>query len=244
MIPVWTSPSQDNKQAKKEPWTTQSKEFANLVLFSSVVVLSFMIIDAFLFARSFLQFCSQNITSNICKEIRVSETTIPLADSTLPTGIAATVTQRTPISTAEETVRIVASVQLNVRSQPGIEHPVVLVLNRGDQVSLLGKSVQVDGSTWVQIRVAGVTGWVNSKFLTEASTAVTTAVTTNTSTRIVASVQLNVRSQPGIEHPVILVLNRGEQVYLLGNSVQIDGSTWVEIRVKGVRGWVNARFLR
>ena len=68
--------------------------------------------------------------------------------------------------------------------------------------------------------------------------------TTPDQIRFVTSVQLNVRARPGAEQELLLVVDRNERVRLLGESVQVDGGTWVRIEIRGVQGWVNARHLR
>lgn len=57
--------------------------------------------------------------------------------------------------------------------------------------------------------------------------------------RYVTSVQLNVRARPGADQSILLLINRDERVRLLGESVEIDGGTWVYIEARGVQGWVN-----
>jgi len=61
--------------------------------------------------------------------------------------------------------------------------------------------------------------------------------------RFVTSVELNVRAQPGADYTIVLVLSRGDQVQLLGETAEVDGSIWVAIEAQEAQGWVNAKFL-
>ncbi|RMG97754.1 MAG: SH3 domain-containing protein [Chloroflexi bacterium] len=79
--------------------------------------------------------------------------------------------------TAESTPRyrvafVTADDILNVRSGPGVSNPVVGTLPPdGKGIEITGSGVVVISSTWVPIRAGTLTGWVNSRFLTEDITA-------------------------------------------------------------------------
>lgn len=118
-------------------WSASSGRFVRLVFTIGLLVFCVGIIDAFLFADQFQQACAQMPQSTSCKKIE----TVP------------------------EDIRFVTSVQLNVRARPGAEQDILLVIDRNEQVRLLGKSVQVDGGTWVLIDVRSVQGWVNARYL-------------------------------------------------------------------------------
>jgi hypothetical protein len=72
---------------------------------------------------------------------------------------------------------------------------------------------------------------------------VTAAPAVSGDTRVVTSVQLNMRASASADTAIIQTLNRGDVVTLVGDSQITDGSTWVLIEANGIKGWVNARFL-
>jgi TolB protein len=91
---------------------------------------------------------------------RITATVTPLASATL---------QATPVSPPENPDKArptawaeVVSPGLNVRSGPGLDHPVIASLKQGDRVPVL----EIDpGSGWLRVQVAGDvgTGWISGK---------------------------------------------------------------------------------
>lgn len=82
----------------------------------------------------------------------------------------------TPTSTLEPLTRgryevafVTVGDVLNVRTGPGVANPISGALPPNtDNVQITGPGMVVAGSTWVPIRAQEVTGWVNSRFLTQA----------------------------------------------------------------------------
>ncbi len=56
---------------------------------------------------------------------------------------------------------------LNVRRAPGADQAIVGMLHPDATVRVAGGTRAVSGSTWVELRVPGGTGWVNGRFLTQ-----------------------------------------------------------------------------
>jgi micrococcal nuclease len=89
--------------------------------------------------------------------------------ATLPTSIPPSPMLSSPSSTptriaATQTVPpilVTARTDVNVRSGPGVNYPVIGTLRKGEQRPLRGKNP--DG-TWLQIDYRGGTGWVSSSF--------------------------------------------------------------------------------
>lgn len=82
-----------------------------------------------------------------------STTTVPLTTPTLSL-------RRTMYVTAPE---------LNMRAGPGIDYERIAKLSQHDAVIILGEQHQVETSLWFFIEARNKTGWVNSKFLSEAA---------------------------------------------------------------------------
>jgi uncharacterized protein YraI len=55
-----------------------------------------------------------------------------------------------------------ATVDLNIRSGPGPEHPVIGAIRAKDQATIIGC---IEGSQWCQIRYRGETGWAYSQYM-------------------------------------------------------------------------------
>lgn len=111
--------------------------------------------------------------------------TAPVAlDPTLPVppGLATATPETTPTSppeltpenttgappSAPQTARIGNTNEfgVNVRSEPGLIHPIIDKLSDGERVTLLGPSESADGFTWKNIQLEnGRQGWIVDNFL-------------------------------------------------------------------------------
>lgn len=65
-----------------------------------------------------------------------------------------------PPATPAQTIMQVKSASLNLRAEPGTDQPVVLVLAKGETVTLLNETKVVRQSAWVKVRVGDRVGWV------------------------------------------------------------------------------------
>jgi hypothetical protein len=59
----------------------------------------------------------------------------------------------------------ITTAPLNMRARPGIDQPIIAVLEVGTQVEPTGEAQTIGGALWVSVRVAGQTGWVSQTFL-------------------------------------------------------------------------------
>jgi hypothetical protein len=96
-------------------------------------------------------------------------TTAPVSS---PTATAVPATATPPVSTSNQTSYAVIFVEpndtLNVRSGPGVDFGIVgTVPPTATDVQITGSGQFVSGSTWVPIQRGGLSGWVNSRFLTQ-----------------------------------------------------------------------------
>lgn len=144
----------------------------------------------------------------------------------------------------------VTSSRLNVRQGPGVSHPIMAVLARGELVRLAG--IRNSDATWVKVILPdGWQGWSYAGFLQSSvpfssfvvesgqPTPVVNLPTGNTAT--VTAFNLNVRQGPGVSYPVITVSPRNTVVSLLGRNA---AATWAKVSLpSGTQGWVNASYL-
>ena len=186
----------------------------------------------------------------------------------LRTGTAATPTPTTPpvvpTVTPDDPVTgagVVNVARLNFRSGPGIASSVIGVLTNGTQVSITGAAE----NGFLPIRANNRDGWASAEFITVSGggtptpTATPTATPTPTPTPtptatptptippggvigtavVSVSTTLNMRSGPGLDHPVIRGLANGSQVDLLGEA----RNGFRPIRYQGTEGWASVDFL-
>lgn len=154
----------------------------------------------------------------------------------------------------EGPVGVVNTGALNVRSGPGVDSSRVIVIYKGQVVSLLGRWAT---NNWVKVRLySGVEGWVNSVYLTTSvpvsqlpviggtppPVKPTPPESLPTATAIIITGILNVRSGPGISFGVVDVVNQGQQLALIGRD---QNATWIKVRTPdNTDGWVNARLVQ
>jgi uncharacterized protein YgiM (DUF1202 family) len=76
---------------------------------------------------------------------------------------------RAPVSKLYRVVGVAEDDVLYVRSKPGPQNSSVgKIPAKGVGIQILeGSSERVGQSTWVRVNYKGITGWVNSRFLTE-----------------------------------------------------------------------------
>jgi uncharacterized protein YgiM (DUF1202 family) len=72
-----------------------------------------------------------------------------------------------PTASSYEVAFVLPGDTLNVRSGPGIEHPVVAELEPGESgLEMAGPGAEVAGALWVPVTDGEMAGWVNSSYLT------------------------------------------------------------------------------
>ncbi|GIK37435.1 MAG: hypothetical protein BroJett011_12680 [Chloroflexota bacterium] len=145
----------------------------------------------------------------------------------------------------------IVSAGLNVRSGPGVTHPVIATLVKGDTVAV----VKVDpASDWLQVKLPGdeETGWISSDptYVSVRDTLETgqarpvkaeptpTPTKAASATAKIVSAGLNVRSGPGLSHPVIVTLVRGDTAPV----VKVDSATgWLQVQLPDGEklGWIS-----
>jgi len=95
---------------------------------------------------------------------------IEAEQSAAPPGTPTSATQNTGVTELTSGSTAVAKDDsVNVRSEATTGAEIVTTLNKGDQVTITGESVDVDGHTWYPIETAdGTAGWVVQDYLTPA----------------------------------------------------------------------------
>lgn len=146
----------------------------------------------------------------------------------------------------EDPVAYVNTPRLNVRSGPAVSYSVVVIVDKGQGLSLIGRNTP---ASWVQVKLpSGITGWVNKSYLTTSanvgSLPVTgdAAATSAGASALVATGRLNMRSSPDPYATVLTILDRGTTVTLIGRNTS---GTWVQAKLSnGTIGWLKTAYLR
>ncbi len=153
--------------------------------------------------------------------------------------------------TSPATIYVTAR-RLNVRGGPGLNYNIINSLQRGDTRPLIGRNR--DGS-WLQIQqpdtlptFAEPTGWVLARYVRSSVPIHTLPVTDGSSPPpvtepigVVIPHQLNMRSGPGLNYPIVGRVYVGQQVQLLGRTGSGD---WLKVDLLGgYGGWVMARYV-
>lgn len=61
----------------------------------------------------------------------------------------------------------------------------------------------------------------------------------------VNTTELNIRSSPGVNTPVIAKFRKGDMVYFEEKTVEVNGGVWVTIVSQNgnIRGWANRKYI-
>ncbi len=117
----------------------------------------------------------------------------------------------------------IAGERVNLRAGPGLNHTRRWVVSRGYPLKVLKRK---DG--WAQVRdFEGDTAWVAQRLLSERRMAIVTADL------------VNIRQQPGTDHPIAFQAERLVLLRYLGRK-----GDWVHVRhPDGDEGWVHERLV-
>ncbi|WP_420630953.1 SH3 domain-containing protein [Candidatus Leptofilum sp.] len=148
----------------------------------------------------------------------------------------------TPTTTTTANAATVSTGAANVRSGPGIGYGIVAVANQGSTVSMLARN---SISSWVKVQLgSGMQGWINAELLNP-SVAISSLPVENVQTLstsgLVDTAALNVRTGPGVTYGVTAVVYQDQGLALLGRNAD---TSWLKVRLNdGTVGWVNAAYI-
>jgi uncharacterized protein YraI len=141
----------------------------------------------------------------------------------------------------------ITAYRLNVRNAPNpYNGGVITQISRNEIYSVVGRNLD---TSWVQINVGGLIGWVRSSWtiLTNIAAVPVTSNTTNpsqppptTPTATVHAYFLNTRSAPYFGAPILTIIARGWSYPVVGRNAD---SSWVQINVGGIVGWVRGTWV-
>lgn len=126
------------------------------------------------------------------------------------------------MSTAEAAEIKVTTANLNLRTGPGTDYQVILVIPKGAQVEVTGYT-----GNWAKVTYNGKSGYASNAYLKPA--AVEMYYTTG---------NLNLRSGPGTSYKILLVMPKGAAVEVLAK-----GGDWYQVRYNGTTGYASRYYL-
>ena len=139
--------------------------------------------------------------------------------------------------------------RVNMRKHAGTTHPVLATLNTNTTVSILCSAKDKTGGDWKYVKCTAngqsLKGYIRSDLLGKANGNNNNTVK---KTAKVTANSLNVRSNAGMNSPVISNLKKGQTVTVLGVKKSADGTSWTQVQFKKngrtVKGYVASRYLR
>ena len=139
---------------------------------------------------------------------------------------------------------------LNLRCGPSINCEIIMSLQRGAVVQVLDGPTSADGYTWWHVSSNDQKGYMAGEFLAPAngpgpgpqpcSSSCGLAVGGNAT---VTSATLNLRSGPGLNCPINVVMSRDAVVKVLDNPTQADGYDWYKVSYNGQVGYAAGAYL-
>lgn len=149
-------------------------------------------------------------------------------------------TPRTALAASSATVND----DVNLRSGPGLNYRILLLMSAGETLSVTGSASE----GWYPVRYNDVDGWAYAEYIAFDGMAQGAASTVGGAsvrgTATVVTNLLNMRGGPGISYGIVAQLPYGTTVQIVGTPQAGDGRTWLEVVAKGSgMGWVAAEFL-
>jgi uncharacterized protein YgiM (DUF1202 family) len=152
----------------------------------------------------------------------------------------------TPVGTSDSftigsTVEV-ATDEINLRAEPGLDAEILDVLPSATQAVIDSEPESLDGYTWYRINLdnGAEFGWVAGELLSFVSDPSAIAVGDLV---MVITDELNIRSDAGLDADVLDTLTNGFTASVIDGPVDADGYTWYEIETDAITGWVAGAYL-
>ena len=121
------------------------------------------------------------------------------------------------------------------------------------QYPVLAQNRSEDGVTWYKITVNEKTGWASGRYLTFSTApdglptegSVFDTIDSAAETGVIAAPRsiMNMRQRPSTRTPIIATIPWGEQMPLLGRTVQGGFDRWYQVRYGDLVGWIIAPYV-
>jgi len=166
-------------------------------------------------------------------------------------------TNNTPQQTeACRVFRLSKGDKLSVRSGPGPRYPIVARWENGvSNIHVIGGPEDADRDIWYKVERNGVQGWVSGTYIYSYDSSVpqqsvdseakqptrssATRATKSGNIYIPQGVTMELRTSPGFNSPLRVVIPAGTYSIEVNNTSKEGGATWVQITVAGYTGWLS-----
>ncbi|MCA9888489.1 MAG: SH3 domain-containing protein, partial [Anaerolineae bacterium] len=157
-----------------------------------------------------------------------------------------------PQFATDATVASIDVYRLNVRSAPSTDSTVLTIVEYGEIYPIVQRSE--DGG-WYLIQIGNLRGWVSAPLVIAANVgdvpslqdlrelAVQEAVDrflANTFNTVLTTGNLNMRSGPGQNFPIVWRIPAGGRATLVGRDAY---GIWWQVNFAGITGWVSSQYL-
>lgn len=138
---------------------------------------------------------------------------------------------------------------LALRSDPGVNFPVLAALPAGTTVNVLaGPQSSPDGLQWYQVRYGELTGWCWADYLNSPQLASSAPPPAPVAAPPASAVTMRVnntsgsgsrlRAEPNLSAAVLVVVPNGETVTVTGPTQSRDGYEWAPVQYGAQSGWM------
>lgn len=163
------------------------------------------------------------------------------------TRVTSAVVQQPSVPSTGTTATVITG-RLNVRDNPNATATILTKISQNEVYPVVGKN---NDSSWYQINVNGITGWVSARFVSiggnqtvnvVSGSAQTVAQPVDTGFDATALATVNVRNAPATRGTTILAkMQRNEVVRIVGRTAN---NAWWQVNYKGTIGWVSSTYAR
>jgi peptidoglycan/xylan/chitin deacetylase (PgdA/CDA1 family)/uncharacterized protein YgiM (DUF1202 family) len=154
------------------------------------------------------------------------------APSIIPTGTGGSLCGQALAASEKGDRYVVAVDELNLRSGPSTECDIVAELTRDTELFVVGETTAEDDYVWVPVSSAVGTGYVVQQSIQAAADGATCGANGAFGTSLedgFTAEAVNLRSGPGLGCSVLLQLNAGSPVSVLGSAIEADGERWLPV---------------
>ncbi|MCO5218224.1 MAG: SH3 domain-containing protein [Thermomicrobiales bacterium] len=137
------------------------------------------------------------------------------------------------IASAESAATVTAS--LNLRSGPGTDSPIILVMPAGAAVSVTGDAT----NGFYPLTYRGTSGYAHSDWISFGGSSGSGTTSSGTGTAYVIDGNLNLRTGPSTGNSVITIMPNGATVSLTGQS----SGGFLSVTYNGTAGWAHGDYL-
>ena len=132
-----------------------------------------------------------------------------------------------------KTLYVTATV--NLRNGAGLNYSVIRTLHKGDAIKATDYDWDERGVVWYKTKIDGRTGWVSSKYLTDAPSG---------KSKIVLTGKANLRKEASKESKSLKTVPSGTVLSYTKTAKDDRGVLWYKVSYDGKTGWVSSKYAK